>query len=219
MTRTARARPAKQRAPGGSLHGTGDTRSRLVGVAAQLFWERGYTATGVAEILHRAKLFVGSLYHFFPTKDRLLVSVLENYRDRIDEALLRPAWESVRDPIAKIFALLARYRAALVATNCFYGCPIGSLANELREPDPEIRQLLAANFSQWVAAVERCLDEAGPRLPRGTNRHGLAEFVLSVMEGGVMQARTFRSLDAFDASVRCLRDYFHRLESDATIST
>jgi TetR/AcrR family transcriptional regulator, transcriptional repressor for nem operon len=39
--------------------------------------------------------------------------------------------------------------------------------------------------------------------------------VLSVMEGGVMQARTHRSLAAFDAGVACLRDYFERLARDA----
>jgi TetR/AcrR family transcriptional regulator, transcriptional repressor for nem operon len=216
VRRTARSRLARKRAPRGARSGRQDTRSRLIEVAAQLFWERGYTATGIAEIVHQSDVFAGSLYHFFPTKQRLLASVLEWYRDQIDRTLLLPAWEGVTDPIARVFALLAGYRAALVATNCSYGCPIGSLANELREPEPEIRQLLAANFSQWVAAVKRCLDDAAPRLPRGINRNGVAQFVLSVMEGAVMQARTYRSLEAFDASVECLRDYFNRLESDAT---
>jgi len=36
-----------------------------------------------------------------------------------------------------------------------------------------------------------------------------------VMEGGVMQARTHRSLDTFDASVAGLRDYITRLEQQA----
>jgi len=211
VKRTAQARRVTKRA--GSPDGAGDTRSRLIAVAAQLFWERGYTATGIAEIVHQANLFVGSLYHFFPTKQDLLAAVLERYRDGIEEALLRPAWEGVSDPIARIFALLGRYRAALVATGCFYGCPIGSLANELREPDPKIRELLAVNFDRWVAAVEHCLEEAKSQLPRGIDRHGLAQLVLSIMEGGVMQARTHRSPDAFDASVSCLRDYFERLQS------
>jgi hypothetical protein len=35
-----------------------------------------------------------------------------------------------------------------------------------------------------------------------------------VMEGGVMQSRTHRTLDAFDASVASLRDYFSRLQRD-----
>jgi hypothetical protein len=40
-------------------------------------------------------------------------------------------------------------------------------------------------------------------------------FVLTVMEGGVMQSRTHRTLEAFDASVAMLRDYFARLEKSA----
>jgi hypothetical protein len=35
------------------------------------------------------------------------------------------------------------------------------------------------------------------------------------MEGGVMQSRTHRSLDAFDACVDTLRDYFNRLREAA----
>jgi len=188
-----------------------DTRRRLVAVASRLFWERGYNATGIAEIVREAEVFVGSLYHFFPTKQHLLAAVLEQYRDGIDDALLKPAWAGVEDPVERIFALLARYRTALVATNCFYGCPIGSLATELREPDPTIRELLAANFREWTGAVERCLAAAAPRISKGVDIRAVSQLVLSVMEGGVMQARTHRSIETFDAGVKCLRDYLGRL--------
>jgi hypothetical protein len=39
----------------------------------------------------------------------------------------------------------------------------------------------------------------------------VATFVLAVMEGGVMQARTYRSLRPFEDSMAVVRDYFHRL--------
>ena len=53
------------------------------------------------------------------------------------------------------------------------------------------------------------------RLPRSTDTHALAQFVLTVMEGGVMQSRTHRSLEAFDAGVTLLRDYLDRLQGAA----
>jgi hypothetical protein len=40
-------------------------------------------------------------------------------------------------------------------------------------------------------------------------------FILTVMEGGVMQSRTHRTLEAFDASVAVLRNYFAILEKNA----
>lgn len=182
----------------------------------RLFWEKGYGATSIADILREAEANSGSLYHFFPTKQDLLVAVLERYREGLYPMLLAPVWEAVPDPIERVFALLERYRELLVETDCFYGCPIGSLALEFHEPDPPVRALLAANFDAWTAAIRRCLDDAGDRLPADLDRLELAVFILTTMEGGVMQARTHRALDTFDAGVRQLRDYVTRLEAAAS---
>ncbi len=53
-----------------------------------------------------------------------------------------------------------------------------------------------------------CLFQAKTRLPPDQPLRELAQLVLTVMEGGVMQARTFRDIEYFDAAVRQLRQYF-----------
>jgi len=181
----------------------------------RLFAEKGYESTSVADILRAANANSGSLYHFFPTKQDLLIEVLKRYRDGIGPMLLEPAWQGIPDPIEKVFALLARYRLALADSDCFYGCPIGNLALEIHEPDPPVRDLLAVNFNGWVDAIEKCYADAGDRLPRDLDRRALAIFTLTTMEGGVMQSRTHRNLAAFDRSVAMLRDYVTRLEKSA----
>jgi AcrR family transcriptional regulator len=191
------------------------TADRLVFAAMKLFLEKGYGSTSVQDILREAKANAGSLYHAFPTKQDVLLAVLGRYRDGIGPMLLGPAWAGIDDPIERIFALLAQYRRALEITDCSYGCPIGSLALELHEPDPPVRELLAANFDGWVDAVKTCLDAARDRLPKGADTRALGQFILTVMEGGVMQSRTHRTLEAFDASVSGLRDYLDRLQADA----
>ena len=175
------------------------TAERLVTAAMTLFQQKGYGSTSIADILREAGANAGSLYHVFPTKQDLLLAVLRRYREGIAPMLLEPAWAGVDDPIARVFALLERYRLAL----------------ELHEPDPPVREWLAANFDGWTDAIRECLHQAGDRLPPGIDREGLAQFVLAVMEGGVMQARTHRTLAPFDASVAALRDYFNRLTSQA----
>ena len=188
-----------------------DTRQRIVEAAMELFWLKGYGSTSVADILSRSQVNSGSLYYFFPGKQDVLVAVLEAYRDGIGRMLLEPAWADVDDPVERVFALLASYRRALVETECTYGCPIGSLALELHEPDPPVRELMAANFSAWVAAVEQQLRAATGRFPADTDFRALAELVLNVMEGGVMQARTFRDVAHFDRAVAQLRAHFDAL--------
>ncbi|MGH8252718.1 MAG: TetR/AcrR family transcriptional regulator [Steroidobacteraceae bacterium] len=187
------------------------TRNRIVLSALQLFATKGYGSTSVADVRQAAGIHSGSLYHFFPGKQELLLAVLDTYCNGIGPMLLQPAWAGVADPIERIFALLARYRAALLHTECTYGCPIGSLALELHEPDPPVRRLLAQNFDGWITAIEGCLDEARDRLPAALDRRELAGFVLTAMEGAVMQARTYRDVKRFDGSVRQLRSYFDTL--------
>jgi TetR/AcrR family transcriptional repressor of nem operon len=189
-----------------------DTRTRLVLAAMQLFWEKGYNSTSIADVLHSAKVNSGSLYYFFPGKSDLLAAVLDMYHDGIRPMLLEPAWAGVSDPVERIFALLGRYRKSLLDTDCFYGCPIGSLALELHEPDPAVRERLAKNFSAWIDAIAECLSQAKARFPTDQQLRELAQFVLTIMEGGVMQARTFRDIEYFDAAVRQLRQYFKSLE-------
>ena len=188
-----------------------DTRQRIVEAAMELFWLKGYGSTSVADILSRSQVNSGSLYYFFPGKQDVLVAVLEAYRDGIGRMLLEPAWADVDDPVERVFALLASYRRALVETECTYGCPIGSLALELHEPDPPVRELMAANFSAWVEAVEQQLRAATGHFPADTDFRALAELVLNVMEGGVMQARTFRDVAHFDRAIAQLRAHFDAL--------
>lgn len=190
------------------------TRQRIVVAAMQLFWEKGYQSTSVADLLQRAGVHSGSLYHYFPGKQDVLIAVLDTYASGIGPMLLDPAWKNVPDPIDRIFALLAKYRESILSTNCTYGCPIGSLALELHEPDPPVRERLAANFTAWTDAIEGCLRASGARLPKDVDRAALATFALTTMEGGVMLARTYRDVAPFDAAVAELRVYFERLLAD-----
>jgi len=192
-----------------------ETKDKIVYAAMLLFAQKGYGSTSVADILQAAGVNAGSLYYFFPGKQDVLLAVLDAYLHGIHPMLLQPAWKGVTDPIERVFALLDRYRSHLETTECTYGCPIGSIALELHEPDPAVRTLLAANFAGWVNAIEQCFVEAGDRLPKSVDRRALAIFALTTMEGGVMVSRTDRTLDAFDDAVRMLRDYVNRLQSAA----
>jgi TetR/AcrR family transcriptional repressor of nem operon len=188
-----------------------DTRERILQSAMELFAAKGYASTSIDEVLRKSAAQPGSLYHFFPGKEDLLLAVLDAYREGIDEMLLQPAWIGFDDPIERVFALLARYRMLIVATDCEYGCPIGSLALEMHKARKPVRERISANFAAWTDAVHRCYLDAADRFEAGTNLRELAEFTLTTMEGGVMQSRTFRDVSYFDRSVKQLRQYVQSL--------
>lgn len=192
------------------------TRDRLIEAARDLFLLQGYHSTGVAEIVRTANVKMGSLYYFFPTKEDLLLAVLQWYYDNIYEGLLRPIYERVDDPIERIFGILDGYRQMLLLTAYDQGCPIGNLALEIGNSHPKARDLLVANFRQWADEVRSCLQKAEGRLPADLDHQGLSEHVLAVMEGAIMLARTYRTMEPYDRAIAHLRDYFERLINDGT---
>ena len=195
------------------ISGTKTTRQRIVEAALYLFWLRGYTATGIAEILDRAKANAGSFYYAFKTKEELLLAVLELYIQTLMPVVVEPVLRQVQDPVDRVFGILDFYRKNLLATGCTYGCPIGRLALEIPEEQFRVHKRLADNFDGWTAAVEDCLENARDRIPQDIDLKTLSKFVLTVMEGGVMQSRAHRAIEPFDASVEHLRKYFRLLHA------
>jgi TetR/AcrR family transcriptional regulator, transcriptional repressor for nem operon len=192
-----------------------ETRERLLQTAFQLFHEQGYHATGVATILREAGVNAGSMYHYFSSKDDLLLKVLEFALGYLEPMVMAPAEASCAEPLERVFALLDLYRERSAANQCRMGCPIGNLALEVSDGNPQARELIHRNFENWAGRVEGWLRSAEGELPPGTDLRRLARFVLTVMEGGLMQARAAGDIGPFDDSVAVLRDHFAALRTQA----
>ncbi|HVT41686.1 MAG TPA: helix-turn-helix domain-containing protein, partial [Acidimicrobiales bacterium] len=63
------------------------TRATLVGAARELFGAQGYAETSIDEIVARAGLTKGAVYHHFEGKEGLFTAVFEQvYREVTDQA-------------------------------------------------------------------------------------------------------------------------------------
>ncbi|UGQ13110.1 TetR/AcrR family transcriptional regulator [Yinghuangia sp. ASG 101] len=65
-----------------------DTRGALVAAARELFAERGYAGTGTEEIVARARVTRGALYHHFRDKKDLFRAVMDGVAREAAEALV-----------------------------------------------------------------------------------------------------------------------------------
>jgi TetR/AcrR family transcriptional regulator, transcriptional repressor for nem operon len=188
-----------------------DTRGRIVAAARDLFAEKGYQRATLQDAAKKAGVLAGSIYHFFAKKSALLQAVLQSYRDGLYSVVMNPAFSRTADPVERIFEVLADYRERVVKSNFRYRCPIGALALEISNDDDAARALVAANFLDWRDAIETCLKQAARKSRRRFDTAAVAAFVLTVMEGGVMQSLAMRSIEPYDSSVRQLRNYVNLL--------
>lgn len=190
------------------------TKIRILEVAFRLFHEQGYHATGISTILREAGVNSGSLYHYFPSKDALLLGVLTWMLEALRPAVMAPAEAQAHDPIGRVFALMDVYRQGLAMTGCKMGCPAGNLALEVSDDMPAARALIDANFKNWTHQVASWFasDPHSAGMPKDFDPASFSRFVLTVMEGGIMQARARGSIEPFDESVMQLRTYVQLLQ-------
>lgn len=90
-------------------------RAELLGIAADLFAERGYAATTVRDIAEEAGILSGSLYHHFDSKESMVDAILSGFVERelsVHEAVVAEG----RGP-RKTFESLARAALREAADN------------------------------------------------------------------------------------------------------
>ncbi len=191
--------------------GAPSTRGRLVEAARALFLAQGYEATSVKEILVKAGVNSGSLYYFFSKKEDLLLAVLDQYKTLLGPMVIDPAFAHTADPIERVLEVLQGYRRMLRTTLFSQGCPIGNLALEMSGRSEAVRKRIAENFEAWRVAIRTILEDAGDLLSPAVHADKLATFILTTMEGGVMLARAYRSIEPFDAAVDTLHTCLEQL--------
>jgi len=74
-----------------------DTRRALLATARQLFAEQGFQATRTEEIVQRAGLTRGALYHHFRDKEELFRAVLDEVSSEVDQSLWRRSGDRPTD--------------------------------------------------------------------------------------------------------------------------
>ena len=77
------------------------TRTALGAAARQLFTERGYAATSTTEIVERAGVTRGALYHHFAAKEDLFRAVFEQLEDEVTKHVAKEALKSA-DPLEQL---------------------------------------------------------------------------------------------------------------------
>lgn len=174
-----------------------DTRTRLIHVAGDLVHRHGYAATGVQEICEAAGVRKGSFYHFFPSKQALVVATLQpawlEHRKLVLEPAFQPASPS---PLAEG---LQRWGELLAAIHRDHrdapgghvrGCRFGSLAAECAGREPLVSEAVAGfltAMADYLAEQVRHAVAAGQCDIDDPGRAG--QRLLAQMEGLAVMAK------------------------------
>lgn len=155
---------------------TEDRKAEIIQAALEVIAERGYRGASLAAVAERVGLTQQGLLHYFPTKEALLIAVLE-VRDQWDmasAALHGSAW-----PLEMV-ANLVEYNATRPGIVQVFTVLAGDSVTE----DHPAREYFENRYRwvrEWGAASLRA--EYGDRLPGGLTPEQAAPLLVAVMDG------------------------------------
>lgn len=198
QTPRRRGRPPKQR------EALGDTRELLLRAGLEVLTEKGFSATGIDEILGRAGVPKGSFYHYFASKEAFGLGLIERYGEFFARKLDRHLDNRSLPPLARLQAFVDDARAGMARLGYRRGCLIGNLGQEMGSLPESFRARLKETFEDWQARFSACLKEAQEvgEVARSADTDQLAAFFWICWEGAVLRAKleqSARPLEVFAA--------------------
>ncbi|KAA2239962.1 TetR/AcrR family transcriptional regulator [Chitinophaga agrisoli] len=112
-----------------------DPKQRILETATRLFYQQGYHATGINQVIAEAEVARASMYLHYDSKEALLSAFL-NYRHEYWFSRLRAAVEAVNTPKKKMMAAFD-FLHSMNEKEDFRGCAFLNILSETTEKDAE----------------------------------------------------------------------------------
>ncbi|MEU2868798.1 TetR/AcrR family transcriptional regulator [Streptomyces olivoreticuli] len=152
--------------------------------ALELFWERGYEATSLTDLVEHLGIARASLYATFGSKRELYLKALERYGEQYDprivEELSRPG-----PALPVVRAVVHRFAEEAMCDDLRRGCFVTNTAVELAPHDADAARGVERSWHCLETALTSALMRAGAQgeLPAGRDPVALARMLVVLLQG------------------------------------
>ncbi|MGO4197534.1 TetR/AcrR family transcriptional regulator [Rhizobium sp. YAF28] len=169
-----------------------EKRQHIIETAYTLFKRDGFHATGIDRIIAEAEVAKMTMYRHFPSKDGLIVEVLNWRTDRFKRQLDRLS-ETAMTPDEKIMAVFDWHERWFDSPD-FHGCLFQHALAEFGERDHVV---FGAVMRQKRDLQDRIRDILAPSMQEGREPH-IAMILFMLIEGATMLAQMGQGKEAID---------------------
>ncbi|MBN8856419.1 MAG: TetR/AcrR family transcriptional regulator [Sphingobacteriales bacterium] len=172
-------------------------RARVMDTVTRLFYEQGFQATGINQIIEESEVAKASLYEHFPSKEAILQAYLEDataqWRSEFEEFCKGKAAGD------KTILALFDYRKFLAVKRGFKGCTFIRVVYEMPNLDKAALEVILRHKEY----IRKMLKENIALLPSRRSPkevEELAEMIVSLYEGCGVQSSLERSARSIDSA-------------------
>lgn len=180
--------------------GYSETRESLLRAGVEILTEKGFSSTGIDEILRRVGVPKGSFYHFFGSKEAFGAELVERYASYFAKKLDRFLLDTAMSPLQRLRAFTNDARSGMARHGYKRGCLVGNLGQEMGALPESFREQLKAVLSSWQSRLAFCLEEAktSGEIDAAADCQQLAATFWIGWEGAILRAKLEGTPDALD---------------------
>lgn len=168
--------------------------------------EKGYTNSGIQEVLSKVGVPKGSFYHYFQSKEDFALAIIEEF-DRDFMAFLTPILNDTSlSPTQRLRTFCQAKRDCMSNANCRKGCLIGNLSQEMSDQSETLRQALSDVMENRLNVFSTCIEEGQKigEITKLADARVVADLFLSSWEGAMMRAKTIKSIEPLDVFINLM---------------
>ena len=165
-------------------------REETLSKAMDLFWEKGYKATSIDDLVERMGIKRGSIYNTYGDKHSLFIAAVEYYAQEVTSKTIK-VLESPGSPLGNI-KLFFETIVNTPSDRKTRGCLISNTVVELAPHDEEVADTVRIILKRVQNAFLNCLDKAVEigELPEDTNTKVLSQFLATSTHGLIVTGKS-----------------------------
>ncbi|TKA06407.1 TetR/AcrR family transcriptional regulator [Actinacidiphila oryziradicis] len=178
---------------------------QVLNAVREQFWDAGYAATSLQDLMRVSGLGKGSLYAAFGDKRQLFLRALHSYTDD-SHGYLRKALAEAPRAVDALRMLLEAPIDDPTGAGTRRGCLMANSTCELGKADPEVLAHAHRTYETSTTLIGDCVARAQREgdLPAGADPIALARALLAAQQGIVFMGRTGLDTATLTATARSL---------------
>jgi len=193
-----------------------ETQDLIINTSFELFYEKGYNATSIPDIMKKTSLSKGAFYHHFKNKNEIGKRVIEVIlRKRIKEGFINPLNEThngtVPDLLLEVFTKrIKNYSEREKAL----GCPANNLVGEIGYSEQDFRVILKTLFEEWREALIKIIEtgKSKSEIKKDVNSSSVAISLICAFEGVRSLRKVYDDDIIFNEFLESMGNFIKNLE-------
>lgn len=187
-----------------------NTKATIIQAGLEIMLEKGYSNTGIQEVLSTSGVPKGSFYHYFESKENFAFEIIHSVQESWVANNLPTLQDGEQTPLQRLRTYCDIGLTSLLTGQCRKGCLIGNLSQEMSDQSEVLRTALSHVMTARRDALAVCIAEGQEmgEISRSFPATELADLFDSGWSGAVMSAKTEKTVRPVEIFINLMFGYF-----------